>query len=296
MTRVNLDMTALTDPRFGRLASLLGLADADHARGRMVHVWMACTMRGSTTLPQWLVDQLLGAGGADALIDSELASWSAGRGDSDTRGVLIAGADRCLWYVKLTERNREQSSKGGKARAQTPARRAGRFAASTSPAGWSATSPSYSGSYSGSGSSTEDPEPPYVPPAGGDGPDRPAKPKGKRKATTDATPAELASVRVVLDRLSTASGVAYTGSQPHVALILARLREGLSELDLRAVVRYCADQWRDKPEMAPYLRPATLFGPQKIHDYLEPARAYCARELAELAPQRSLELVAGGKP
>ena len=98
-------------------------------------------------------------------------------------------------------------------------------------------------------------------------------------------------MHTVLERLSSASGVAYRGSPPHVRLILARLREGVSELELRAVVRYCDDQWQRKPEMRQYLRPETLFGTEKIHQYLDPARAWCAAELAALDSQPSLEIV-----
>jgi uncharacterized phage protein (TIGR02220 family) len=73
--------------------------------------------------------------------------------------------------------------------------------------------------------------------------------------------------------LSKHSGIAYRGSEAHVALILGRLRAGASELELRKVAWYCAAKlgWKDKPEMRSYLRPETLFGPKSIERYLDAA-------------------------
>jgi uncharacterized phage protein (TIGR02220 family) len=108
----------------------------------------------------------------------------------------------------------------------------------------------------------------------------PAAPVARAKATkakpTDHTEAELASVRLVLDRLSERSGVRYQGSKEHTRLIVARLRDGVTEWDLRRVIGYCADRlgWQDKPEMRPFLRPETLFGPQTLQKYLDPARTW----------------------
>ncbi len=96
---------------------------------------------------------------------------------------------------------------------------------------------------------------------------------------------------MVLDKLGAESGVAYRGSDAHTRLIIGRLREGTSELELRAIVAYCGDQWRGKPEMQQYLRPETLFGPQTIARYLDPARTRYARLLADAEPQTKLEVV-----
>lgn len=112
------------DGRFGRLAELLGLADADHARGKVEHLWMACTTRGETDLPQWLVEQKLGPRGPEALVESGLARWGRGRGDSKTRRMYIRGSrKRCLWL----RNNQDQSSKGGESRARNSSRTEGRF-------------------------------------------------------------------------------------------------------------------------------------------------------------------------
>lgn len=133
---LNVEFSAVTDEegKFGRLAKLLGLADADHALGRCTHLWLACTRRGEAELPQWLVEQVLGDAGPDALVEAELATWAGGRGDSKTRRLRIGGAAKhCLWMVSDQAAKHEQSSKGGKTRAATASRAGGRFT-SVSPA------------------------------------------------------------------------------------------------------------------------------------------------------------------
>jgi hypothetical protein len=123
---LNVEFSAVADEegKFARLATLLGLADADHARGKCEHLWVACTRRGESDLPQWLVEQLLGERGPEALIEAELGSWSAGRGDSKTRRINIGGAAKhCLWLSSSKDQlKREQRSKGGETRAKTSSR------------------------------------------------------------------------------------------------------------------------------------------------------------------------------
>lgn len=123
---LNVELSAVADEegKFGRLATLLGLADADHARGKCEHLWVACTRRGEADLPQWLVEQILGERGPEALIEAELATWSAGRGDSSCRRLKIGGAAKhCLWMSSSKiQLEHEQRSKGGKSRAKTSSR------------------------------------------------------------------------------------------------------------------------------------------------------------------------------
>lgn len=124
---LNVEFSAVTDDKgkFRRLAKLLGLADGDHARGRCEHLWIACTRRGEIDLPMWLVEDVLGEGGAAALVEAELARWAGGRGDSKTRRLRIAGARRhCSWMAAKSE----QSSNGGERRAKTASRVGGKFA------------------------------------------------------------------------------------------------------------------------------------------------------------------------
>ncbi|NUO49775.1 MAG: hypothetical protein HOV80_13045 [Polyangiaceae bacterium] len=108
----------------------------------------------------------------------------------------------------------------------------------------------------------------------------PPRPAGKRKPRpSDPTEAELASVRVVLEKLTARNGVRYSGTAEHTRLIVGRLREGASEMDLRVVIGYCAEElgWKGDPAMEKFLRPETLFGPKTIAKYLDPARAWFAK-------------------
>lgn len=270
MSCINVHVYALKDERFARLASLLGLADLDHARGKVEHLWMACTLRGETELPQWLVEQHLGPDGAAALVESELARWSRGRGDSKTRTLYIRGAlGRTEWY----QRKQEQSSKGGKARAANASRSAGRFTSKvagdiTSPKSESESDPKSKSRERESGSLPLALTPPVSDP----------KPKRKR-GTITPTDLESASARTVLEKLSAQNGVRYSASDRHVGLIVRHLREGISESDLRAVIGYCADelQWKGDPKMHHHLCPETLFGPEKLFKYLDPARTWFSK-------------------
>lgn len=138
----------------------------------------------------------------------------------------------------------------------------------------------------GEGEGDQDLDPPHTPLTGGSCKSNsiiPSKPARKRnRSRVDATAAELASVRVILDRLGTAAAVAYRGCDAHVRLIVGRLRDGITEAELRAVVAYCAEEWDSKPEMRRYLRPETLFGPSTVNRYLDAARTRFATELAAL--------------
>lgn len=89
---------------------------------------------------------------------------------------------------------------------------------------------------------------------------------------------ELASAFVVLEKLGAVSKTEYSGARAHLKLIVGRLREGLTEMDLRRIVAYCADEWEAKPEMQKYLRPETLFGPETHAKYLDAARARYPQE------------------
>lgn len=126
---IPVDERALTDPRFGHLARLLGFADADHARSKVEWLWYDCTLRGETELPQWVVEHRLGPAGPEALIECQLASWAGGRGDSKTRRMYIHGSEkRSLWYQGKDGSKTEQRAKGGKSRASQASRNpAGQF-------------------------------------------------------------------------------------------------------------------------------------------------------------------------
>ena len=104
----------------------------------------------------------------------------------------------------------------------------------------------------------------------------------------DLSVTEHAAVTTVMGKLSRESGVAYRAtSKTHGRLIVARLRDGVTEPELRAVIAYCASPkteggkgWRGDPKMHEFLRPETLFGPEAIERYLAPARTWAAELLA----------------
>jgi uncharacterized phage protein (TIGR02220 family) len=110
--------------------------------------------------------------------------------------------------------------------------------------------------------------PPYPPSGGTHG-----SGKGKRKNRLGPTELERSAAIEVLQALSRYSGVAYRGSESHIALIVRQLRAGRTGLDLRKVAWYCAvkREWKDDEKMRDYLRPETLFGPQSIDKYLDAA-------------------------
>ncbi len=285
MSRVNVDAVAFTDPRFVRLAQILSLADADHARSKVEWLWLDCTSRGETSLPQWLVEQRLGPRGPEALIESELARWSRGRGDSKSRTLYIRGAsERTAWLAK----HKEQSSKGGKSRASSSSREAGRFTSqgtsqnTSPPAPAPDTSPALAPSLS-----PADQEKNSARPSGGGAlpgfrdlvDQKAAERKARQPKPSEPTELERAAALRILAKLSERNGIAYSGTNEHIGLIARHLRSGVAEMDLRYVIAYCAAEleWAVKPDMAPYLRPETLFGPRTLSKYLDPARTWVSK-------------------
>lgn len=261
MTRVNVDAMALVDARFDRLAMLLGLTDGDHARGRILRLWISCVLQSSHVAGRWLVESVFGASGPEALVSSDLAKWAS----DDHQTLYIRGTTgRIEWYERL----RSQSSHAGKVRALGANRSAGQFTSHVDGAQTSALAlaPTLPLALALARSKT-----PKVP-TGDPGPNT----KQAKRKPSDATPGEIESVRNVLAKLTEHNGINYSRSAEHTRLIVAQLRNGVTEHDLRKVVAYCAMKTfpPDKPELRMYLRPETLFGPRTIDRYLDPARAW----------------------
>lgn len=118
-----------------------------------------------------------------------------------------------------------------------------------------------------------------------------AQGRALRRDKHDPTPAEREAAMRVLVKLSEYSRVTYRGGAKHVALIARHLRDGITEPELKAIVALKATEWEADPKMRKFLRPETLFGPDTIERYLDPARTEYAEELAALEPQTSLEVV-----
>lgn len=120
-----------------------------------------------------------------------------------------------------------------------------------------------------------------------------ARARGGRRKPRPSEPSdsERASVRVVLDKLGAQNGVTYSGTSEHTRLIVNQLRNGVTELEMRAVIGYCAMElgWKGDERMEKFLRPDTLFGPKTIARYLDPARAWFAKLPVDDAPARGAE-------
>jgi uncharacterized phage protein (TIGR02220 family) len=79
----------------------------------------------------------------------------------------------------------------------------------------------------------------------------------------------------VLEYLNRATGHAYQFRNPkggklspNGAMIVARMIEGYTALQLREVVHLKAEEWRADEKMAKFLRPATLFGAKNFSQYV----------------------------
>lgn len=261
---VRYDDEAFSDVRFAVLATACHLADADHALGKMGRLWRQCTALGVYILPESTVTAVLGPNGCDALVESELGERVQG-------GMRMRGTKGRIEWLKKLRRN---AKKGGKARAAKRQTQGKQLPAKTSPPP-SPPIPVPSSAPSPVPVQTEEPEEDSEPPAAvGSGAVSSKRGKAKRTFTDE----QRAVAAVVLGKLGERNGVSYTVCDEHVRLISARVDAGVSELDLRKVIAYCAASsglgWADKPEMAKYLRPETLFGPSTIARYLDPARTW----------------------
>lgn len=86
------------------LARKAGLADADHARGKMARLWRTCTIEQRHILSLEEVELVLGDRGPSALIASRLGEEARG-------GIRICGTKgRIEWLGKL----KENGKKGGR--------------------------------------------------------------------------------------------------------------------------------------------------------------------------------------
>lgn len=272
---VRIESAAFADPRIELLGQLSGYSRFE-ALGRLAHLWSACTERQVHVASEALVRACIGPAGVQHMLEAELAE----RVDA---GLRIKGTDgRIEWLGDLSSKRqhagRERAAKAARdARGRLLPAHAGDAGPSTSSTDQhtSSTPPAKSSALTSTSTSTKrEREDSDTPAAVG------SRVAGRKPKPNDPTPAERSSAERVLDKLSQRNGVRYTGSPEHIRLIVAQLRAGASEADLRMVVGYCAIEleWADKPEMATYLRPETLFGPKTINRYLDPARTWAEKQ------------------
>lgn len=104
---VRIEGEAFSDVRYDVLATACGLADADHARGKMAKLWRQCTAQKAYALPIAVVVSVLGPNAVSGLVESSL-------GEVVEAGIRIRGTrGRIEWLAKL----RKNATKGGKAKA-----------------------------------------------------------------------------------------------------------------------------------------------------------------------------------
>lgn len=72
----------------------------------------------------------------------------------------------------------------------------------------------------------------------------------------------------ILDHLNQQSGRAYQAVQANLNLILARLKEGATTDQCKAVVDAKVKEWVNDPKMVKYLRPKTIFNATNFAQYV----------------------------
>ncbi len=72
----------------------------------------------------------------------------------------------------------------------------------------------------------------------------------------------------ILDFLNQETGKNFRAVPANINLIRARLKEGASVSDCKAVIIRRVKAWGSKPDMQEYLRPATLFNQSKFEQYI----------------------------
>jgi len=72
----------------------------------------------------------------------------------------------------------------------------------------------------------------------------------------------------ILDYLNSKTGKKFRPVESNRKFIRARIAEGHTVEDIKAVVDRMVAQWLDDPKMAQYLRPATLFNAEKFNQYV----------------------------
>lgn len=302
MARMSIDDMVVRDPRITKLGSILGWSRREVVGCLVLDVWPICYDQRESIIAADLIDIASGrVGFAAAMVDCQLATWA--RGNSKVR---ISGAQERIEYL---DRKRRAGVVGGLNSAQSRAKN-------------SSTPPPVLKHDSGSAQALANPSVPSPSPSPSPVPDSASAPVPDSEKNSAAPPAcgstldlfkakvdsavgdvgarrarkpkpseptadERAAALRVLSKLSERNGVRYSGTDEHIRLITNRLRDGIEEMHLRYVIAYCAAEldWTNKPEMANYLRPETLFGPKTIAKYLDPALTWVSKLPDDNQPQ-----------
>jgi hypothetical protein len=104
---VRIEDEAFSDQRYVRLAQEAGLADADHARGKMAVIWRQCTIEQSHYLDVKDVTAILGERGPDALVNARLGERKGDR-------IRIKGTKGRIEWLKKLRGNGKFGKLGGR--------------------------------------------------------------------------------------------------------------------------------------------------------------------------------------
>lgn len=109
---------------------------------------------------------------------------------------------------------------------------------------------------------------PKAPPKGGLGERQGDGPTSTSTSTKEKAMSGRPDLLDILDHLNSRTSRNYQPVDANLKLIAARLSEGATPEQCKAVIDAKVDKWGDDPKMADYLRPATLFNATKFAQYV----------------------------
>ncbi len=289
MARMSVDDSVQRDPRITKLAKLTGWSRRETLGCLVMDVWPITYDQRTAVIAADLVDLAAGLDGfAQYMVDADLATWVRGN-----RKVRISGAEERIEYLDHKRkagrvgglRSAESRNKNPSSGGSTPQAAGNPPVPSPVPVPASSPVPVLEEKNSAAplAGGAFDLFKGKVDAAMGDvGKARARKPKKPFECTAQ----ERHFAMFVLAKVGSRNGVSYTGTDEHVRLIVNQIRNGVTVDDMRKVLGYCsiALKWSEKPELTIYLRPETLFGPQTISKYLDPARSWWNTQGLELEP------------
>lgn len=89
----------------------------------------------------------------------------------------------------------------------------------------------------------------------------------RKKETPARTSYDVEAAKELLSFLNERAGKSFLAVEANLDLIGSRLKEGYEYVTLRQMISLKCRQWRNDPDMAKYLRPATLFNKTKCAQY-----------------------------
>lgn len=282
---VRIEAKAYTDPNFGILAGILGLADNLHALIKVSQIWAWQTEEYSPDEPTYvvpveIVEHFLGRGAGEALVRSRLAY-------SEPTGFRMRGSEGRIEWLWA---KRENGKRGGRPRQSARQRNEDN---NPEPTGLDSVDLSQTYCEPTSNPLSLAPSPTPTNQKRAETP-LPPLPKPRRSRSKSAhSDTDRAAAMAVLRKLGEQNGTEYEGAENHVRLIVGRYREGRTELDLRKIIAYASRDesedglgWLSNPKMRKHLKPEVLFGPENITRYVDDARSWFKRKFddRDIAP------------